>query len=208
LRRRLQATPFNEAEWRDAKAYLEVPNKKPNGVELVERAARFFVLCRQSMSGRCKDFTPLTRNRTRGGMNEQACSWLNAIEGLPPIHTRLKRVVVLNRPALEVIRTQDGPGVMFYLDPPYIPEVRTSKDAFGPFDMTVEQHEELLDAITGLQGMVMISGYASDLYDSRLAGWARHEFELPNNASSGKQKRRMTEVIWMNFQPVANAEVA
>jgi DNA adenine methylase len=208
LRRRLQAITFNEAEWRDAKAYLDEPVKRPNRQEIVERAARFFVLCRQSMSGRCKDFTPLTRNRTRGGMNEQACSWLNAIEGLPTIHARLKRVVILNRPALEVIRTQDGPGVLFYLDPPYLPEVRVSKQAFGPFDMTVEQHEELLDAIIGLQGMVIISGYASPLYESRLAGWAREEFDLPNNAGSGKQKRRMTEVVWMNFQPAAKQEAA
>lgn len=208
LRRRLQATTFNETEWREAKAYLDTPNKRPNRQEIVERAARFFVLCRQSMSGRCKDFTPITRNRTRGDMNEQACSWLNAIEGLPAVHARLKRVVILNRPALEVIRTQDGPGVLFYLDPPYLPEVRAAKQAFGPFEMTVEQHEELLDAITGLQGMVMISGYTSPLYDSRLAGWARHEFELPNNAGSGKQKRRMVEVVWTNFQSEAKAEVA
>ena len=205
---RLQATTFNETEWRDAKAYFDTPVKRPNRQETVERAAKFFILCRQSMSGRCKDFTPLTRNRTRGGMNEQACSWLNAIEGLPAIHERLKRVVLLNRPAPEVIRTQDGPGVLFYLDPPYLPEVRATKDAFGPFDMTVEQHEELLDTIIGLQGMVMISGYASPLYDGRLASWAREEFDLPNNAGSGKQKRRMTEVVWMNFQPVAKAEVA
>ncbi len=77
---------------------------------------------------------------------------------------------------------------------------RASKKAFGPFEMTVEQHEELLDAITGLQGMVMISGYASELYDSRLGAWDRREFELPNNASNGKQKRRMTEVVWCNFK--------
>ena len=80
-----------------------------------------------------------------------------------------------------------------------MPETRTAKKAFGPFEMTVEQHEELLDAIIGLQGMVMLSGYASELYDSRLGSWTRHEFELPNNAGTGKQKRRMTEVLWCNF---------
>ncbi len=208
LKRRLEAIVFNEAEWRAARSYFAAPCKRLTRTEMVERAAQFFVLCRQSMSGRCKDFTPLTRNRTRSGMNEQASSWLNAIDGLPAIHTRLKRVVVLNRPALEVIRTQDGPGVLFYLDPPYVPESRVSKDAFGAFDMTVEQHEELLDAITGLQGMVMISGYASPLYDSRLTGWARHEFDLPNNAGSGKHKRRMTEVVWANFEASAMQEAA
>ena len=203
LRRRLQATAFNEAQWRGAKAYLDGPAKRVTRQEMVERAARFFVLCRQSMSGRCKDFTPITRNRIRNGMNEQASSWLNAIEGLPAVNARLRRVVVLNRTALEVIRSQDGPATLFYLDPPYVPESRTLKGAFGKFDMTVEQHEELLDAIIGLQGMVLISGYASQLYDSRLSGWTRHEFDLPNNAGSGKEKRRMTEVVWTNFRSAA-----
>jgi DNA adenine methylase len=208
LRRRVQAIPFSEGEWHDAQALLQAAKGKPSLKEMVERAARFFVLCRQSMSGRCEDFSPLTRNRTRCGMNEQAASWLNAIEGLPEVHDRLKRVVVLNRPGLECIRTQDGPGVLFYLDPPYPPDVRTAKDTFGPFEMTIEQHEELLDAITGLQGMVMISSYASELYDSRLSGWSREEFDLPNNAGSGQHKRRMVEVVWSNFQPVVQTEAA
>ena len=85
-------------------------------------------------------------------MNEQASSWLNAIDGLPAVHARLQRVVILNQPALEVLRSQDGPSSCFYCDPPYLPDTRTSKKAFGPFEMTVEQHEELLDAITGLAG--------------------------------------------------------
>jgi DNA adenine methylase len=140
-------------------------------------------------------------------MNEQAASWLNAVDRLPMVHERLQRVVILHRPALDVIRSQDGPGVLFYLDPPYLPDVRAAKDVFGEFDMTVEDHEELLDAIIGLQGMVMLSGYASELYDSRLAGWSRQEFDLPNNAGSGEHKRRMVEVVWMNFQP-AQSEVA
>ena len=140
-------------------------------------------------------------------MNEQVSSWLNAIEGLPAVHARLQRVVILNQPALEVIRSQDGPSTIYYLDPPYLPETRTAKKVFGPFEMNFEQHEELLDAITGLQGMVMISGYASELYDSRLSSWTRHEFDLPNNAGGGKTKRRMTEVVWCNFKSISQ-EVA
>ena len=140
-------------------------------------------------------------------MNEQVSSWLNAIEGLPAVHARLRRIAILNQPALNVIRSQDGPGTLFYLDPVYLPDTRTSKKAFGPFEMTVEEHEELLDAITGLQGMVMISGYASELYDGRLRAWDRREFELPNNASNGKQKRRMKEVVWCNFK-IASKEAA
>jgi DNA adenine methylase len=204
FRRKVQAIAFSESEWRDAQAYLDNATGKPNRAEMVERATRFFVLCRQSMSGRCHEFSPLTRTRTRCGMSEQAASWLKAVENLPAVHNRLKRVVILNRPAVEVIRSQDGPGVLFYLDPPYLPDVRADKKTFGNFDMTVNQHEELLDAIIGLQGMVMISGYPSPLYDTRLAAWSRREFDLPNNAGTGEHKRRMREVVWMNFKPAHN----
>ena len=55
------------------------------------------------------------------------------------------------------------------------------------------------DAIVTLEGKVMVSGYANELYDSRLAGWARHTFDVPNNAAGGKSKRRMTEVLWCSW---------
>ena len=79
---------------------------------------------------------------------------------------RLQRVVVLNKPAVEVIRSQDGPNTLFYLDPPYLPEVRSAQGVFGKYEMTEAQHRELLDVINGVQGMVMLSGYPSKLYDS------------------------------------------
>lgn len=201
FKRRIEATPFSETEWQDAHNRLEQLNGTHSRQEQIDRAARFFVLCRQSMSGRCKDFTPLTRNRTRRGMNEQVSAWLKAIDGLPVVHERLRRVVVLNKPAVEVIQSQDGPNTLFYLDPPYLPEVRSAQAVWGQFEMTKEQHEELLDVINGVQGMVMLSGYASKLYETRLAHWNRHDFDLPNNAADDIIKRRMTECLWCNFRP-------
>lgn len=200
FRRRVAAIPFSEVEWQDARDYLDATPQRNGRVEQVERAVRFFVLCRQSMSGRCKDFAVLTRNRTRRQMNEQASAWLNAVDGLPEVHARLRRVVILNQPAVEVIQSQDGPNTLFYLDPPYLPETKSAKTAFGEFEMTEEQHIELLDVITKVQGKVMLSGYASKLYESRLAGWTRHDFDLPNNAAGDVLKRRMTEVLWCNFR--------
>jgi DNA adenine methylase len=195
FKRQVQATPFSQPEWEEAKAFLSQPRKQQ-----VKRAVTFFVLCRQSLAGRCTDFATLSRNRVRRGMNEQVSAWLAAVDGLPEVHARLRRVVVLNQPALDVIRAQDGPDTLFYLDPPYLPQTKTAS-AFGPLEMTAEQHQELLDLIVGVQGKVMLSGYASRLYDTRLASWSRHEFRLPNNAASGAMKRDMTEIVWCNFQP-------
>ena len=65
-----------------------------------------------------QDKQSISRNRTRRDMNEQASAWLTAIEGLPQVHDRLKRVVLLDRPVLEVIKSQDGPRTLFYCRQP------------------------------------------------------------------------------------------
>jgi len=187
--RRLSAMPFSEAEWQLASEF--------DGSDPVEDAVRFFVHCRQSLAGRMDSFAPLSRMRTRRGMNEQASAWLNAVAGLADVHSRLQRVSILNRDALEVIRQQDGSRTLFYLDPPYLGETRTSDDVYS-FEMCAEQHETLLETIRACKGYVMLSGYRSDLYDRRLSDWTRHEFSLPNQAAGGKHKRRMVEVVWCN----------
>jgi DNA adenine methylase len=195
FRRTVEAVPFSEVEWRDAQDGLEqVPDSDP-----VQRAVWFFVACRQSLAGRMDDFASISRNRTRRRMNEQASAWLTAVEGLPAVHARLKRVVVLNRPALEVIKTQDGPQTLFYFDPPYLHATRTAREVYGPHEMSEGDHRELLEVVKQCQGKVMLSGYPSRLYDTALADWKRHTFDLPNNAASGKTKDRETEVLWCNF---------
>lgn len=193
LVRLCEATPFSEAVFHDA----DLANGDP-----VTAAWRFFVRARQSRQGLMKDFATLTRNRTRRGMNEQASAWLGAIEGLPAVHERLKRVVILCRPALEVIQQQDGENTLFYLDPPYLHEARRTTDAYR-FEMSREDHRELLVVLAGIRGKFVLSGYPSSLYDdfASQAGWARRSKTIDNKASSGKTKERKEEVIWMNYEP-------
>jgi len=112
-----QATPFSEREWHDADDRLD-------DTDPVARAAAFFVRCRQSLAGRRDTFTPITR--LRRGMNEQASAWLSAVEGLSAVHARLARAIILCRPAVEIIRSQDGPRTLFYLDPPDVHSTRAS----------------------------------------------------------------------------------
>jgi DNA adenine methylase len=188
----VQAVPFSEVEW-------EATARKLDDSDPVTRAVGFFIRVRQSLAGRTNRFAPLSRSRTRRGMNEQSSAWLNCIEGLPAVHARLHGVAILNRPALEVIRSQDGAETLYYLDPPYLPETRAATEVYGAFEMTEDQHRELLAALRKVRGKVMLSGYRSGFYDQLLDGWRRHDFELPNNAAGGAAKRRMTECLWCNF---------
>ena len=75
--------------------------------------------------------------------------------------------MVLNADALKVIKQQDGPKTLFYLDPPYVHEARVSTKDYK-HEMSREQHADLLRTIRGCKGKVMLSGYPNKLYDSML----------------------------------------
>jgi hypothetical protein len=49
------------------------------------------------------------------------------------------------------------------------------------------------------KGKILLSGYPSKLYDEMLTGWRKKEFDLANHAAGGENKRRMKEVVWMNY---------
>jgi DNA adenine methylase len=166
----------------------------------VERAVTFFIVARQSRQGLMRDFATLSRNRTRGRINEQASAWLGVVDGLPAVHRRLQGVVILNQKACDVIRKQDGPKTLFYCDPPYLHETRSTTGEYH-FEMSRQQHEELLEVLAGIEGKFMLSGYPSDLYQQwqDRCGWRRHDYEIDNKAAAGKVKPTKTECLWCNF---------
>jgi hypothetical protein len=67
--------------------------------------------------------------------------------------------------------------------------------------MSTAQHSELIDIVLASSGRFMISMYHHPLYDALVEqrGWCVEEFELPNNAAGGTNKRRMVECVYMNF---------
>jgi DNA adenine methylase len=192
FKHRVDATPFSQVEWKTAELL------RLQSCDSVTQAAAFFVRCRQSRAGKFDEFATLSRNRVRRGMNEQASAWMTAVEGLPAVAARLKRVVVLCDDALKVIRQQDGPKTLFYLDPPYPHNTRVSTADYAN-EMSIGQHEELLRTINACYGKVMISSYPNELYEDMLAGWRTADKTIDNKASGAKEKPRKTERVWMNF---------
>jgi DNA adenine methylase len=110
FRRIIQTVPFSQVEWEDAGGRLDHPDP-------VEAAVAFFIRCRQSLAGRMDAFTGVTKTRTRGGRNAEVNAWMSAIGGLTAVCQRLRNVLILNRPAVEVIRKYDTPDTLFYCDP-------------------------------------------------------------------------------------------
>ncbi len=196
FRRVIEAIPFSQVEWEDAKQPVDDP---------IRRAVNFFVLCRQSRAGKLTSFATLSRNRTRRQMNEQASSWVTAVEGLADVSARLKRVVILCDDAVKVIRSQDGANTLFYLDPPYVHETRVTTADYD-HEMSTDQHLALLETVRKCVGKVILSGYPNELYDSRLSDWQTVDIAIDNKASSAKQKPKMVERLWMNFTPPVSPE--
>lgn len=164
-------------------------------------AAMFFTLVRQSRGGDGKAVAPLTVRRTRRGMNEQAAAWWSAIEGLSDVHERLKRVVVEKMDALAFLNKYDSDKTFFYLDPPYMPDTRSAPKVYK-YEMTFDEHVAMLGTLRGLKGRVLLSGYPHHVYEDHLTrkGWQRQEFDVTDNASARKSKRRKIEVLWSNYR--------
>lgn len=197
--RMVQAAPVSEPDFHRAMGLI----LRSGYIEFsVKEAVDFFILARQSLGGRLDSFAPISRERLRRGMCEQVSSWMSAIAGLPAVHARLARVAILCRPAIAVVNAMDSEDTLFYLDPPYLQSTRMSREVYQ-FEMSEGEHSALLVRLGTIKGKLILSGYRSDLYDgmAEAYGWGRIDIDVPNNAASGKSKRRMTECLWMNFNP-------
>ena len=60
-------------------------------------------------------------------------------------------------------------------------------------EMTDDQHRELAETLRQVQGMVVLSGYHSSLYDDLYGDWQRFE----TSAHADRAAKR-TEVLWLN----------
>lgn len=190
----VQAVPFSGIEYADSEKAVVFGSD-------VDRAVNFFVRNRQSLAGRMKGFTGITKTRTRSRMNNEVSAWLNAVAGLPEAHNRLRRVLILPEgPATNVIYKFDLPETLFYLDPPYVHSTRATTGDYS-HEMDEMGHRELLATITHPKrtAKFMLSGYDCALYREFLGSWTRHTFDVPNQASGAKKKEMKTEVLWCNF---------
>jgi DNA adenine methylase len=145
-------------------------------------------LCRGIQSG-------FRANSNRSGTTP-AHDWKNYPECLRAIIERLQAVVIENRDAEGLILQHDSVETLHYCDPPYVHDTRSAK-VHGhhgySYEMTDAQHEQMAEVLDSLQGMVVISGYHSALYDRLFNGWNRLErLALADGA------RDRVEVLWFN----------
>jgi DNA adenine methylase len=193
LQRAIALTPFSREEFHRA-----IVGSSRNASEL-ERARRFYIRARQTRTGLAQTATlgrwANCKDTSRAGMSGVVSRWLGGVEALSDIATRLVRVQIENRPALDIIRLYDKPGTLFYCDPPYLHDTRGDSSAYG-FEMVESEHVALATALNNCSGKVALSGYRNKLMDKIYKGWRR--FDAPAKQAHSIKKLRY-ECLWMNY---------
>lgn len=123
--------------------------------------------------------------------------WAEYPAALAAAGERLTGVLIENRPALEVIAQHDAPNTLHFIDPPYVHSTRARLRNGGyRHEMTDDDHAQLIDTLLGVDGMVVLSGYDSDLYRARLAGW--DSYTTTSRIASGRGSTLRNEIAWIN----------
>lgn len=204
LHRYLSLTLHSRAEHEYACEHLD-----DSSLDDVERAALFYIAAYQSLNAIPGSSWSRTTWESRRGMALKTSAWLGAVDRLPEIAERLITVQVENSSYEDIITAYDTPDTFFYMDPPYLPETRKVTSVYR-YEMTVEQHTQLLELICNVRGKVMLSGYPNELYDRHLKDWFTMDFEIACRSTVGladsrgsHSKSRRTERVWMNYAPLA-----
>ena len=161
--------------------------------DMLERARRFFVRSWQSFgSGEGKNKTGW-RYQRHGSRNTTITDEWNDLDRLWQAADRLKQVQIECDDAFRVFERFDGEDVLFYVDPPYLFSARANKTKIYAHELEDDQHEDLADVLKSLKGMVVLSGYPSDLYQELYADWP-----MFTKAAWAMRTNPVTECLWMS----------
>jgi len=161
---KLENTPFSREEFR--RSYRPTDDG-------MEQARRTVVRTFQGFCSTSYVRQTAFRASSKGRNGEHVREWVSLPQALGAIITRLRQVIIEQRPAADVIRNHDAPDALFFLDPPYVASTR-DKGSIYRADMDDAGHEALAEQVHGLAGAAVVCGYPSALYDRLYAGWTRH----------------------------------
>lgn len=168
-------------------------------VDDLERARRVWVKLTQGRAGSLRATGWRYHEAPMGRSSSMPRTLAGYVGRFAAVADRLATVTLESRPALEVIAAY-GRDLhnLLYVDPPYLASTRNGT-AYRHEMPHEAQHRELAEALQDCAATVVLSGYASPLYDSELyAGWDRAEISAATGQGSVWTER--TEVVWCNRQ--------
>lgn len=196
LEEMLRLTPFARGEFRSA--YEPTDDVIERSRRLIVRSFMGFGSNAHASAEKGHRSTGFRASSSRSGTTP-AHDWRNYPDALLALVERLKAVVIESRPAIEVMAQHDRSDTLHYVDPPYMHETRAQGNKYDlgwrmyRYELTDDQHAELLEYLRTVKGMVVLSGYPSPLYEDMLSDWMRVERRA---LADGARER--TEVLWIN----------
>lgn len=183
----LLATPFARVEFELAYE----PSRNP-----IEQARRTVIKSHMGFgSDGIRNKTGFRAYARKNRYTIPAHDWANFVEVFEALVKRLRGVVIEHMDALKVIEKYDDPATLFYVDPPYVHDTRSS-DKMYRHEMSDAQHKKLAKALRKCKGKVALSAYESPLYEKLYKGWNKFEREA---RADGARPRR--EILWTNYEP-------
>jgi DNA adenine methylase len=164
--------------------------------DLIDAAVNEYTLLRISRGALKKNFA--YSNRLRNNLPGDQNAWETSIDNLYNIRERLKNVEVKNRDFREILSKYTNENTFIYIDPPYMKSTRVSKDIYD-HEFSERDHQDLLGLIIDSKISILISGYSSNLYNTKLKDWNRHQKIVISNSGQTKTKGFKTEILWANY---------
>ena len=178
-------TPYSRDEYENS--YKHEANETD-----IEKARKFAVRCFMGF-GNSNRYKNGFRTSQQSNSPQIPKLWKKIPEELHLASMRLLNTQIENLDYKKLLQRYNSEEVFIYLDPPYLPNVRT------PYlyknEMDIKDHEELLDIILKHPSKIMISGYSNPLYENALKNWKK--LTKNNQVESGRIKE---EAIWMNYE--------
>ena len=192
----LELTPYSREIFNESIKYKKFEHGS------VKRVYYWFILLRQSFSGKSEHWSYSLNNTDNRKLFQTVSGWLNIIKLLPEIAARLKYIQIENDDFESIIKRYDNKDCFIYCDPPYLHETRKSKKLYE-YEMRKDDHVRFLKCCNEAISKIMISGYDSYLYNEYLKSWIKKQFKVKiimNNSRISKNTYR-TEMLWMNYKP-------
>lgn len=176
---RIKRTRYTERAFKMAQNRSEKPFD-----DYVDNAINEYVMRRMSRGG-------LKRTFATKGVELDTANWESNVSSLPLIAERIENINIFNKSFIDVMKVWDEENTIFYLDPPALQSTR-SQNSSQENDLSVEDHMNMLQLAKNARGKVMISGFASPLYNRSLKEW-----KCKKKEAVAKEKR--VECIWTNY---------
>ncbi len=177
LQKELEYTLMSREQFFIAKDQMEV-----RGLTDIQKAARFFVLIKESFGTDLHSFCVRPKNI------EKSISYISSVS------ERLNTVVIENQDFERILKTYDSADAIFYLDPPYYETEKYYPNRFMP-----EDHIRLKEALDRVKGRFILSYNDCEYIRMLYNAYNIVDADRAHNLVKEEKKPRYHELLIKNY---------